>query len=234
MLWHLWACMRAFVRVCVCACAHECEMSVQCARENVDWSCSSGHFLIVYQYDNRIKNFPSISSVYTYESHYPSNVFAPSNLKLQLWVPIPLLSPPFWRYVPEAVLFPTDPNFLQFHKVFEAFQVRSCPYISLYASLCRKSQYRVSIEVVVNNVTFIGSRFSSTSLWLIDSISFLSWLHVVIATCFLYGVLGNTDTGFGHYGNMCHAYMCGSWDKPLKVYVHALFCHGNTSQWRWP
>ena len=122
--------------------------------------------------------------MYTYESHYPSNVFALSNLKLQLWVPIPLLSPPFWRYVPEAVLFPTDPNFLQFHKVFEAFQVRSCPYISLYTSLCRKSQYRVSIEVVVNNVTFIGSRFSSTSLWSIDSISFLSWLHVAIATCF--------------------------------------------------
>ena len=38
------------------------------------------------------------------------------------------LSPLFLlcRYVPEAGLLPTDPHFLQFHKVFEAFQVSSC------------------------------------------------------------------------------------------------------------
>ena len=47
----------------------------------------------------------------------------------------PLPPPLPGRYVPEAVLFPTDPNFLQFHKVFEAFQVSSCLSVSLPGSM---------------------------------------------------------------------------------------------------
>lgn len=125
--------------------------------------------------------------------------------------PPPLPAP--CRYVPEAVLFPTDPNFLQFHKVFEAFQVISTIWtVSLSYDINSAACRMCTIELVIY-VAFFTSRFRGIGL---GAVCCLPFLFVTMATCIIGGFLWYIDVAFLSLWQ--HMYVIGvKHDKQLNI-----------------